>query len=200
MLDCRSLESQALPLPGDVSVVVCNTMVKHELASSEYNARREQCEAGVRMLSRYLPNVNSLRDVSVAEVEKFKHQLGDVVYKRCLHVTTENDRVREAANALQQRDLETFGKLMYESHRSLRDDYEVSCRELDVMVELARAIDGVFGARMTGGGFGGCTINLIAVSAVDQFTRAIRTGYAQATGRNPQVFVCTPADGAERIQ
>jgi galactokinase len=200
MLDCRSLESQALPLPDDVTVVVCNTMVKHELASSEYNARREQCEAGVHMLSRYLPHVNSLRDVTVAEVEKFKPQLGEVVYKRCLHVTTENDRVREAANALQQRDLETFGRLMYESHRSLRDNYEVSCRELDVMVELARAIDGVFGARMTGGGFGGCTINLIAASAVDEFTRAIRTGYAQATGRDPEVFVCTPADGAERVQ
>jgi len=200
MLDCRSLESQALPLPDKVSVVVCNTMVKHELASSEYNARREECEAGMRILSRHRHGVNSLRDVTVADVEKFKDELGDVISKRCRHITTENDRVRAAANALQQRDLKTFGKLMYESHQRLRDDYEVSSRELDVMVDLAGTIDGVFGARMTGGGFGGCTVNLIAVSAVDEFTRAIKAGYAEATGRDPEVYVCAAADGAERVQ
>jgi galactokinase len=175
-------------------------MVKHELAASEYNARREECEAGVRILSRHRHGVNSLRDVTVADVEKFKDELGDVISKRCRHITTENDRVRAAANALQQRDLETFGKLMYESHQSLRDDYEVSSRELDVMVDLAGTIDGVFGARMTGGGFGGCTVNLIAVSAVDEFTRAIKAGYAEATGRDPEVYVCAAADGAERVQ
>jgi galactokinase len=200
MLDCRSLESQALPIPNDVSVVVCNTMVRHELASSEYNARREQCEAGVSILARHLPDVNSLRDVTVADVEKFRDELGEVVFKRCRHITSENDRVRSAVNALQQRDLQTFGKLMYESHESLRNDYDVSCRELDVMVDLASAVDGVFGARMTGGGFGGCTVNLIAASAVDQFGGAIKAGYAQATGRDPEVYVCTAADGAERVQ
>src|SRR5580765_3471343 len=106
MLDCRSLESQALPIPDDVSVVVCNTMVKHELASGEYNARREQCEAGVRILARHLPNVNSLRDATVKDVERLKDELGEVVYKRCLHVTSENDRVQSAAKALRQRELE----------------------------------------------------------------------------------------------
>ena len=200
MLDCRSLESHALAIPARVSVVVCNTMVKHELASSEYNARREQCEEGVRVLSRHLPHVKSLRDVTVDEVEKFKEQLGDVVYKRCLHITSENDRVRAAANALQQSDLKIFGNLMYQSHESLRDDYEVSCRELDVMVDLARGIDGVFGARMTGGGFGGCTVNLIAADNVDEFTRAIKAGYAEAIGRDPEVYVCNAANGAERLQ
>ena len=200
MLDCRSLESQALPIPDDVSVVVCNTLVKHELASSEYNARREQCEAGVRILSRHLPDVNSLRDVRVADVEKFKDELGEIIFKRCRHVAGENDRVRAAANALTQRDLKTFGKLMYESHESLRDDYEVSCRELDVMVDLARAIDGVFGARMTGGGFGGCTVNMVDVSAAGKFARAIKADYAKATGRVPDVYFCAPADGAERVQ
>ena len=200
MIDCRSLESQALPIPDEVSLVVCNTMVKHELASSEYNARREQCEEGVRILSRQLPNVNSLRDVSVAEVDKFRHELGEVIYKRCLHITSENDRVRAAANALQERDLKTFGKLMNESHESLRDDYEVSCRELDVMVDLARAIDGVFGARMTGGGFGGCTVNMVDVSAAGEFARAIKADYAKATGHAPEVYVCAAADGAERVQ
>jgi galactokinase len=115
-------------------------------------------------------------------------------------VTTENDRVREAARALQHRDLKTFGRLMFESHKSLRDDYEVSCRELDVMVDLARAIDGVFGARMTGGGFGGCTVNLIASPAVEEFTRAMKAGYVKATGRDSEVYVCSAADGAERVQ
>src|SRR5437868_636867 len=168
MLDCRSLEARALPIPDDVKLVVCNTMVKHELASSEYNARREQCEAGWRILSQHLPNVKSLRDMTPDDVERFKAKLGEVVFKRCLHVTTENDRVLKAADALRDRDLKTFGKLMYESHQSLRYDYEVSCKELDVMVELAKPIKGVFGARMTGGGFGGCTINLADVDAVDE--------------------------------
>jgi galactokinase len=200
MLDCRSLESQALPIPGELKLVVCNTMVKHELASSEYNARRKQCEEGVFILSRHLPHVKSLRDVSVDDVNRFKEDLGEVVFKRCLHVTTENDRVHAAADALRRRDLKTFGQLMYKSHESLRDDYEVSCRELDVLVELAAQIEGVFGARMTGGGFGGCTVNLVAESAADEFTRAIKAGYREATGRNPEVYVCTAAEGAERVQ
>ena len=200
MLDCRSLESRALPLPDEVKPVVSNTMVKHELASSEYNARREQCEEGVRILSQHLPNVNSLRDVTLDDVERFRAELGKVVFKRCLHVTTENNRVLRAANALRDRDLKTFGKLMYESHESLRDDYEVSCKELDVMVDLAKPIEGVFGARMTGGGFGGCTINLVAVDAVDEFTQTVKNGYAEATGKHPEVYVCSAADGAERVQ
>ena len=200
MLDCRSLESKALPIPEEVKLVVCNTMVKHELASSEYNKRREQCEEGVRVLSQHLPNVNSLRDVTVDDLETLRDQLPDVVYRRCLHVTTENDRVRSAADALQRRDLQTFGQLMYKSHESLRDDYEVSCKELDVMVNLAREVEGVYGARMTGGGFGGCTINLVALAAVDRFTRAIKVGYSEKVKREPEVYVCSAADGAERVQ
>ena len=200
MLDCRSFESRALPLPDDVKLVVCNTMVKHELASSEYNARREQCEEGVRILSQHLPKVNSLRDVTPNDVERFRAELGEVVFKRCLHVTAENYRVLKAADALRDRDLKTFGKLMYESHQSLRDDYEVSCKELDVMVDLAKPIEGVFGARMTGGGFGGCTINLVDVDAVDEFTQTIKNGYAEATGKHAEVYVCSTADGAERVQ
>jgi galactokinase len=200
MLDCRSLDSQALPIPAEVKLVVCNTMVKHELASNEYNQRREECEAGVRILSSHLPQVKSLRDVSADDVDKFQNALGEVVFKRCRHVTTENARVRVAAESLQRRDLKKFGELMYKSHESLRDDYEVSCRELDVLVELAAQIDGVFGARMTGGGFGGCTVNLVTVSAVEEFTRKIKEGYAAATERDPEVYVCTAADGAERVQ
>jgi galactokinase len=199
MLDCRSLESTSVPLPENVQLVVCNTMVKHELASSEYNARRAQCEEGVRVLSQHLPNVNSLRDVTVEDVRKQKADLGDLVFRRCLHVTSENERVLKAADALRDRDLQTFGRLMCESHASLRDDYEVSCKELDVMVDLANQIDGVFGARMTGGGFGGCTINLVKTDAVDDFKKEIEAGYAKSTGRNAEVYVCSAADGAERL-
>ena len=200
MLDCRSLESQALPLPEQVKLVVCNTMVKHELASGEYNARRDQCEAAVRILSQHLPNVKSLRDVTAEDVVKFREQLGDLLYRRCLHVTTENDRVRAAADALREGDLKTFGKLMYKSHESLRDDYEVSCKELDCLVDLAREVTGVCGARMTGGGFGGCTINLVDVSAIDDFSRTIKARYAELVGKNPEIYVCTAADGGERVQ
>jgi galactokinase len=200
MLDCRSLEAQPLSLPQRVKLVVCNTMVKHELAASEYNARREQCDAAVRILSQDLPTVNSLRDVTAEDVVKFRHRLGDLLYRRCLHVTAENDRVRSAAGALRAGDLKTLGKLMYKSHESLRDDYEVSCKELDIMVDLGREVSGVYGARMTGGGFGGCTINLVDVSAVDNFTQAIKTRYAETVGKDPEIYVCTAADGAERVQ
>ena len=200
MLDCRSLEFQPLPLPEQVKLVVCNTMVKHKLAASEYNSRREQCEAGVRILSQHLPKVKSLRDVTAEDVVSLRDQLGDLLYRRCLHVTSENDRVRSAAGALRDGDLKTFGRLMYKSHESLRDDYEVSCKELDIMVDLAREIAGVYGARMTGGGFGGCTINLVDASAVDDFSRTIKTRYAQAAGKHPEIYVCNAADGAERVQ
>jgi galactokinase len=175
-------------------------MVKHELASSEYNARREQCEEGVRILSQHLPNVKSLRDVTAEDVVKFRDRLGDLLYRRCLHVTTENDRVCSAAGALRDRDLKSFGKLMYKSHESLRDDYEVSCKELDIMVDLAREVAGVCGARMTGGGFGGCTINLVDVAAVDNFSDTIKTRYAEVAGKDPEIYVCTAVDGAERVQ
>src|SRR5207237_9140029 len=141
-----SVESRAWSVPDDLELVVCMSMARHELASSEYNARREQCEEGVRILSECLPNVHSLRDVNADDVRRFRNELGEVVFKRCLHVTTENDRVLKAAEALRDRALETFGKLMYESHQSLRDDYQVSCKELDVMVDLAQSIKGVFGA------------------------------------------------------
>src|ERR1044072_8742195 len=198
LLDCRSLDYKLLPLPDTVNLVICNTMVKHELASSAYNERRAQCEAGVRRLAQFVPNVRALRDVTLAQLEHYGHDLPEVIYRRCHHVITENARVLSAAEALEQHDLHRFGELMGESHRSLRDDYEVSCEELDLMVELANKVEGVFGARMTGGGFGGCTINLVQVEQVERFTRAIKRGYAEKTKCDPQVYVCSPADGAER--
>ena len=199
MLDCRSLEYRLRPLPDKVKLVVCNTMVKHELAASEYNARRAECEEGVRLLARELPEVRSLRDVTIDDLERLSDELPEVIRKRSRHVVNENARVVEAAKALQREDLKAFGELMGESHRSLRDDYEVSCKELDLMVDIANQAEGVFGARMTGGGFGGCTINLIEADGVDLFKQTVASGYAQATGREPEIYVCSPAQGAERI-
>ena len=200
LLDCRSLEYRLLPLSEAVRLVICNTMVKHELASGEYNTRRAECEAGVRHLSKSLPGVRALRDVSLAELELHGRDLPDVIYRRCRHVISENARVIDAASALEQDDLEDFGQLMYESHGSLRDDYEVSCAELDMMVELARQVEGVYGARMTGGGFGGCTINLVRAETVEEFKRVIARGYEDVTGLVPEIYVCHAAQGAEEIK
>ena len=195
MLDCRSLEYRLLPLPGGVRLVICNTMVKHELGSSEYNTRRAECEEGVKHFANLLPDIQALRDVPVNDLERCGHNLNQVTYKRCRHVVTENARVMEATAALERGDLDAFGDLMAQSHRSLRDDYEVSCAELDTMVDLATKTEGVFGARMTGGGFGGCTINLVKADSVAEFKRSVARGYELATGLAPEIFVCSTADG-----
>ena len=200
LLDCRSLDYKLLPLPDTVNLVICNTMVKHELASSAYNERRAQCEAGVRHLAQFVPNVRALRDVTLVQLEQYGHDLPEVIYRRCHHVITENARVRSAAEALEQHDLHRFGELMGESHRSLRDDYEVSCDELDLMVELANKVEGVFGARMTGGGFGGCTINLVQVEKVEQFKSYVASEYERITKLKPDVYVCEASNGAEEIR
>jgi galactokinase len=198
LLDCRSLEVEFLPLPPGVKLVVCNTMVKHELAASEYNTRRAECEEAVRLLAKEFPGVRSLRDVTCSEIEQSK--LPVLIKRRARHVTSENQRVIDAAVALRNHDLKSFGALMRESHQSLRDDYEVSCAELDQMVEIAGRIEGVIGARMTGGGFGGCTVNLVESEAVEQFSQTIAVRYAQATGSRPEIYICKAAQGAERVE
>jgi len=199
LLDCRSLEFKLLPLPDNVRLIICNTMVKHELASSAYNERRAQCEEGVRLLSRVYPNVRALRDVSIEQLEQHRSELPEVIYRRCRHVVTENARVIEAGAALERHDLKRFGKLMAESHVSLRDDYEVSADELDLMVELAQKIDGVYGARMTGGGFGGSTVNLVQEEKADEFRARIAEEYDRATGLTPEIYVTNAANGAEEV-
>ena len=196
MLDCRSLEYRLLPIPLDARVVVANSMVRHELAVGEYNRRRADCEAGVSILRRHLPSVRALRDVTPADLESHKGDLPDPVYRRCRHVISENQRVLAAAEALQVGDLDRVGQFMYESHRSLRSDYEVSSTELDVLVELASACQGVYGARLTGGGFGGCTVNLVRSEAVERLQARIAEGYARATGIIPALYVCSAAEGA----
>ena len=199
LLDCRSLEFEQLPLPDNVRLIICNTMVKHELASSAYNERREQCEAGVRHLAQFYPNVRALRDVTIDQLEQHRSELPEVIYRRCRHVITENARVLAAGEALQQHDLSRFGKLMGESHVSLRDDYEVSSDELDLMVELAKKVDGVYGARMTGGGFGGCTVNLVREEKADDFRALVAEGYEKGTGLKPEIYVRSAGNGAEEV-
>lgn len=195
-LDCRSLQHTYFPLPDDVRLVICNTMVKHANASGEYNARRSQCEAGVQILSGPLPGISALRDVSLENLERLRAVLPPIVYKRCLHVISENKRVQLAAAALEEGNLQRFGQLMAASHRSLRDDYEVSSPELDLMVDLANRAEGVYGARMTGGGFGGCTVNLVAAGAVPEFTAKIAAAYQARIGVVPDVRVCIASEGA----
>lgn len=199
LLDCRSLEYRLLPMPEIATLAICNTMVKHNIARGEYNERRAECEAGVCILSKFLPNVRALRDVTPEDFEAYRHELPDIVMRRCRHVISENARVLQAAATLEPRDLQAFGKLMLQSHRSLRDDFDVSCSELDLMVQLAEQAEGVYGARMTGGGFGGCTIALVQSNHVEAFQRRVREGYERSTGRKPEIYVCSAADGVGRV-
>jgi len=200
MLDCRSMEHQLLPIPKDARLVICNTMVKHEISGGEYNTRRAQCEEGVRLLSAVLPGIAALRDVTVQDFEWHRERLSLTIQKRCRHVITENQRVLAAATALTQHDLASFGTLMFESHTSLRDDYEVSCSELDFLVQVAQGMKGVYGARMTGGGFGGCTVNLVAVEAVADFQQKLASAYHAHTGTVPEIYVSTASAGVGRVQ
>jgi len=155
MLDCRSLEATYLQLPPTVRLVICNTMVRHELAGGEYNERRASCERVVENLRDFLPDIRALRDLTLEDLEHYRSRISELDFRRCRHVITENDRVKDATAALQSADLVRLGELMYLSHDSLDQDYEVTCKELNLMVNLAREIEGVYGTRMTGGGFGG---------------------------------------------
>lgn len=196
LLDCRSLEYRPLPIPRNLRLVVCNSMVRHDLASGEYNLRRSDCETGVKLLQVHLPAVKALRDVELQQLELYRSELPDQVYRRCRHVVTENQRVCKAAAALQAGDAEQSGKLMYQSHASLQEDYEVSCKELDLLVALASGMPGVLGARMTGGGFGGCTVNLVRADSAADFQGQVTQAYLQETSITPVVYVCEPAQGA----
>jgi galactokinase len=199
LLDCRSLEHQFVPVPREVQLVICNTMVKHDHGAGEYNVRRAECEEGVRTLSAVLPGIRALRDVTLADLEANRNLLSETIYKRCRHVITENGRVLKTASALRAGELQAVGALMADSHRSLRDDYEVSCAELDLMVEIASKQPGVYGARMTGGGFGGCTISFVERADVADFKRQVAAAYYSSTGKHPDIYVCNASPGAEQI-
>jgi len=199
LLDCRSLEYKNVPLPSDVAMVICNTMVKHGHSGGEYNARRAQCEEAVRILKRHFPAIRALRDVTLSNLEAHRGELSDVVYKRSRHIITENARVLDLVSALESGDLKAVGRLMAESHASLRDDYEVSCRELDLMVELAAGREGVLGSRMTGGGFGGCTITLAQTEHVERFRFEVGGEYERHIQIKPEIYVSTAGSAVAEI-
>ena len=196
LLDCRSLEFKLIPIPENLRLVICNTMVKHDHASGSYNRRREECDEGVKILTKWYPEIRALRDVSVEQVKEHAAEIPEAIYKRCLHVVSENARVLTGAKYLTNGEVAQFGRLMRESHRSLRDLFEVSCRELDVMAEIAQDLEGYRGGRMTGGGFGGCTVNLVTTEDSEQFVERIAERYRSATRIHPDIYVCSASNGA----
>jgi galactokinase len=199
LLDCRSLDFTLLPLPEEVRLVACNTMVKHELAGGEYNRRRADCEEAVRLLSPALSRIHALRDVAISQLEEHERELPDRIYRRARHVVTENARTQDAAVALREGDLERFGRRLAESHASLRDDYEVSCTELDQMVEIANRQRGVRGSRMTGGGFGGCTVSIVDAQFAEEFRAHVAAEYERTTGLRPQITILEAAPAAAEV-
>lgn len=188
-LDCRSLEYELFPFRrSDIGIVLCDTGIRRELAGSEYNIRRQQCEEGVDKLRIHNPHIRNLRDVDLFTLNKYKDELNPVVYKRCRYVLEENKRVHNACEHLVNNDFNSFGQRMYESHYGLRDMYEVSCNELDALVEIAKDSPGVLGARMMGGGFGGCTINLVEENQIPAFISNTQKAYKEITGDDIEIY------------
>lgn len=200
LLDCRDLSVRFVTLPSSVRLVLANTMVQHDLTSGKYNKRRSECEQSVERLRRGRPEIRSLRDVTVEEIESARDVLTKTQLRRCRHVTTENQRVLDAEKALATGDVQWLGRLISASHQSLRDDYEVSCRELDVMAEIAEQTPGANGARMMGGGFGGCVLALVDEDYADEFGARVGPRYEDATGREPWFHVCTLSGGAGPVE
>ena len=200
-LDCRSLDFEYFPLDmTNYRLVLVNTGVKHSLASSEYNRRRADCEAGVALLQKHYSSVSSLRDVTAEMLAAHRSEFDEVVYRRCDYIVAENNRVVEGCKALAAGDFPAFGRLMYGSHEGLSRQYEVSCKELDQLVGIARKVPGVLGSRMMGGGFGGCTITLIEKSKVADFEQAVKASYKTPDGREPDIYEVVIGDGAGKIE
>ena len=190
LLDCRSLEYEHIPVElGDARIVIADSRVERSLSGSDYNARREECAQALNILRSVDEGLHSLRDLSLEVLDAFSDRLPPPLRRRCRHVITENQRVRDAASALSSGRLDAFGQIMYASHASLRDDYAVSCPELDLLVELAHTTAGVFGARMTGAGFGGCTVTLVNSDSVTAFIETLGKGYVERFDRRPGVHV-----------
>jgi galactokinase len=198
-LDCRSLEWHTLPLPSDVAIVIADTKMRRALTSGEYNKRRADCEEAVRILTAKLPGIKSLRDVSVETFNEYASQLPERVEKRARHVVEEIERSIRAIPLLEQGDMVEFGKLINQCHISLRDLYEVSIPELDTMVNVAQSLPGCYGARLTGAGFGGCTVNLVGREQADAFSKALAAGYQAETDFPPEIYICSASDGAELV-
>jgi galactokinase len=196
MLDCRSLEFELLPLPDEVRVVICNSMVRHQVATGEYGDRSDEVAAGQDVLRRERSGIELLRDATLADLDACRDKMSAASFARCRHVITENGRVQAAREALLAGDMSGFGRLMVEAHVSMRDDFAASCSEIDTLVEIAVQLAGCFGARITGGGFGGCTVNVVRAERAEEFVEAIRREYAAKTGIAAQCFVSAPSDGA----
>lgn len=200
-LDCQTHEYDYFPLSmKNHLIALVDTKVKHQLASSEYNKRRLECEKGVEVLKNFDSNINSLRDVSLEFVEKHKKDLDAIIYKRCHYVISENKRVFDSCNALTQNDFVSFGDLLYSSHSELKNKFEVSCEELDILVNITKKMDFVLGARMMGGGFGGCTINLIKSDYKDEFRRKIAEEYHSQTNIHPEIYFVKLSDGVRFLE
>jgi galactokinase len=198
-IDCRSLDHRLVTLPASIAFVAVNTMVKHALAGSAYRDRVAECAAAVAAAESRFPSVQSLRDVTIEQLAAIAPQLSEVVARRARHVVTEDVRVGRFMEASATGDTPEMGRLMVESHASLRDDYEVSCAELDFLVDTALAIEGVYGSRMTGGGFGGCTVTLLRADAAQAFKEKIVAAYQGKFDVTPQVYDCRPSDGAQEL-
>jgi galactokinase len=196
LLDCRSLGFELLPLPDEIRVVICNSMVKHAVATGEYGDRRDEVEAGQAVLRRERAGVELLRDATLADLEACREKMSAASFARCRHIITENARVIKAREALLAGDMKRFGALLVEAHASFRDDFAASAVEVDQLVEIALGQPGCFGARITGGGFGGCTVNIVKAEVAEEFVAAVRREYEAAVGITPDRFVCAPEDGA----
>jgi galactokinase len=196
LIDCRSLTYELLPLPQQVRVVICNSMVKHQVATGEYGDRRDEVEAGQAVLRQHRPGIELLRDATLEDLEVCKDKMTAASFARCRHIVTENDRVMKARTALLQGDVMKFGELMVQAHASMRDDFAASCAEVDALVEIATGQPECFGARITGGGFGGCTVNVVSANGAESFVKAVRREYAERTGIEAECFVCEASDGA----
>jgi galactokinase len=201
VLDCRSLEYHYFPVDlKESSIVLCDSMVKHSLASSEYNTRRTECERGVSILRQHYPDVKSLRDATMTMLENNKYEFPESVFNRCAYVIEENERVLEASRDLEKGDLQAFGRKMYATHKGLSEQYEVSCEELDFLVEESKKLPGVIGARMMGGGFGGCTINLVLNKELHAFISNMSDAYEKKFDVTMNTYVVTIKDGTGLIK
>lgn len=201
-IDCRSNDYDLIPFKDhNYQIVICNSKVQRGLVNSEYNKRKEECKIASEFFKHQLNReIRALRDISIDEYKKYQSQLPEVIARRARHIISENDRVQTGVQALRMGNYPAFGQLMIESHQSLKDDYEVSCAELDLLVDLALEQEGVLGARMTGAGFGGCTVNLLKRKYIDAFEKKIKQGYKKITGINPDIYVSPPAEGAKVLE
>lgn len=200
LIDCRDLSYQEVPMPTKAAVVICDSHIERSLAASAYNQRRAECEHAVELLKPVIPGIKALRDVNSTQLEQHGHLLSAVVLQRARHVVSENERVIASVQALSQGDIAEFGRLMNASHASLRDDYAVSIPEMDALVAAAQRVSGCYGSRLTGAGFGGCTVSLVDIDAVERFRHEVAAAYLASTGKSATIYVTHAADGVSRIR